>query len=100
MVWTHGGGFTLGESLTPMYNGANLVKDQENLIVVVQLVIFRPTKSVRLLMLTLESAAASMSLVSQVEMVSARARIRGFRMFVLWWSGSATTLLRLVVYAS
>lgn len=34
MVWAHGGGFLLGQSNSYLWNGGNLVRDQENVIVV------------------------------------------------------------------
>ncbi|KAI5845481.1 Alpha/Beta hydrolase protein [Tricharina praecox] len=34
MLWTHGGGFAWGTSETNMYNGANIVRDHEGVIVV------------------------------------------------------------------
>lgn len=34
MIWTYGGGFVLGTSETPIYNGANIVRNNKNVIVV------------------------------------------------------------------
>ncbi|TGZ79444.1 alpha/beta-hydrolase [Ascodesmis nigricans] len=34
MIWTYGGGFVLGSSETPIYNGANIVRNNKNVIVV------------------------------------------------------------------
>jgi len=34
MLWIYGGGFMVGSSDTPLYSGANLVRDQEDVVVV------------------------------------------------------------------